>query len=153
MWLKWQKLKRILKAALTKQKVNHKWTPISFQWSSQQKLPRPKGSGIIHLKWCEGEIYNQESLYLTDFHLDLMQRSSFTDKQKLKEFSTTKSLYKKCKRVFQSKKEKAKTKNMKLKRGKVLIVEGKYTTKLDQPHRKQVGKLKEKNSKITHICN
>ena len=42
---------------------------------------------------------------------------------------------------------------MKLKRGKVLIVEGKYTTKLDQPHRKQVGKLKEKNSKITHICN
>lgn len=46
-----------------------------------------------------------------------------------------------------AKKKKAKTKNMKLKRGKVLIVEGKYTTKLDQPHRKQVGKLKEKIAK------
>ena len=42
---------------------------------------------------------------------------------------------------------------MKIKRGKVLFVEGNYTIKLDQPHRKQVGKLKEKNSKITHICN
>ena len=62
-----------------------------YQLISQQKLYKPEGNGMIYLKWWKGRIDNQEYSAHQHSLSDLTRElKSFTDKQKLREFSTTK---------------------------------------------------------------
>ena len=55
-----------------------------------RKLYKPEGNGMIYLKWWKWRTYNQEYSTQQDPPSDLMEKSSFPDKQKLREFSITK---------------------------------------------------------------
>ena len=45
---------------------------------------------MIHLKWWKGRTYNKEYFTQQDSPSDLMEIKSYPDKQKLREFITTK---------------------------------------------------------------
>ena len=62
----------------------------SYQLLSQWKLYRPEANGMKYLKWWKKINYNQEySTQQLSFRVD-GEIKSFTDKQKLGEFSTNK---------------------------------------------------------------
>ena len=68
-----------------------------INWFLKRNSANPKGNGKTYLKWWKGRIYSQETLAENtqqDCHSDLTEsvkwNKSFTDKRKLREFSTTK---------------------------------------------------------------
>ena len=64
--------------------------PSGYQLISQQKLYKPEENDMIYLKWWKGRTYNQEySSQQDSFRFD-GEINSFSDKQRLREFSTTK---------------------------------------------------------------
>ena len=82
---------KILKAARERQKITYKGIPIrlSADFSAETLQARREWRGI--LKVMKGKNLQQRLLYLarTSFRFDA-EIKSFTDKQKLREFSTTK---------------------------------------------------------------
>ena len=62
--------------------------PSGYQLISQQKLYKPEQKGMLYLKWWKGRNYNQEYPARLSFRFDV-EIKSFTDKQKLRKFSTT----------------------------------------------------------------
>ena len=66
-----------------------------ISWFFQQKLARPEGSGMIHLKWWKWKNPQQRILYPAglSFRFD-EEIKSFIDKQNLREVSTTRSALK-----------------------------------------------------------
>ena len=99
------------------------------------------------LKMMKGKILQPRILYLArlSFKFD-GEIKSFTHRQKLKEFSSTKlGLQEMLKGLLYE--EKVTTRNMK-------ITKGKYTVKVvNQLHMKLVGRLKYESSKIIYIYN
>ena len=59
-----------------------------YQLISQQKLYKPEGNGMIYFKWLKQGNYTQEYPARLSFRFDV-EIKSFTDKQKLRKFSTT----------------------------------------------------------------
>ena len=81
---------KILKATSEKWQITYKGIPSGYQLISQQKLYKPEGNGMIYLKWWKRRTYNQEySSQQDSFRFD-GEIKSFSDKQRLREFSTTK---------------------------------------------------------------
>ena len=83
---------RILKAAREKQQsyIQGNYHE-DARWLFRKKC-RPGGSCTIYLKWWKRKAYNQEYSPWQGLCSDLMERSkSFTEKQKPKEFRTTKA--------------------------------------------------------------
>ena len=46
--------------------------PSGYKLISQEKLYKPEGNGMVHLKWWKGRNYNQE--YSTQQPSDLMEK-------------------------------------------------------------------------------
>ena len=74
---------RILKSVRAKQQVTYKGNPICF---------RPEWNGRIDLKYWKGKGKNLQPrlLYVARISFKIGEIKSFSDKQKLREFSTTK---------------------------------------------------------------
>ena len=82
---------RILKAAREKQQVTYKRNPIHLTADLSAETLQARKDGRIYLKHWMGENLQLRLLYLAriSFKID-GEIKSFSDKQKLKEFSTTK---------------------------------------------------------------
>ena len=83
---------RTLKAAREKQQVTYKGNPIHLTADLSAETCRPEGNGRIYLKYWKGKNLQPRLLYPAriSFKID-GEIKSFSDNQKLREFSTTKS--------------------------------------------------------------
>ena len=80
---------RILKAAREKQQVTYKGNPICLRADLSAETLQAEGNGRVYLKYWKGKIYNQDYPARISFKIDGEIESS-SDKQKLREFRTTK---------------------------------------------------------------
>ena len=81
---------KILKAAREKKQTTYKGTPIRHQQIFQLKLCRPEGSGMIILNMMKGKHLQPRLLYPSRLSSRFEgEIKTFTDKQKLREFRSS----------------------------------------------------------------
>ena len=83
---------RILKAAREKQQVTYKGNPLCLTADLSAEILPARREWQDAFKVLKGENLQPRLLYLVRIVLNLMEESNFTDKQKLREFSTTKAV-------------------------------------------------------------
>ena len=82
--------KRILKAAREKKQVTYKGNTLRLTADLSAETLQAKRECRIYLKYWKGKIYNQDCCTWQGSHKIDGEIKSFSDKQKLREFSTTK---------------------------------------------------------------
>ena len=88
---------RILKTVREKQKVTYKRNPIRLSVDLSADTLKTRGNGRMYLKYWKGKNLQPKWHYLerSSFKID-GEIKIFTDKQKLRKFSTTNQFYSKC---------------------------------------------------------
>ena len=81
---------KLLKATREKWQITYKGTPIRLSADFSTESLQARGNGTIYSKWWEGRRYNQEYSTHQVCHSDLKVKSKALQRQKLREFSTTK---------------------------------------------------------------
>ena len=79
----------MLKAASEKPQATNKGNPICLRADLSAETLQAEGNGRVYLKYWKGKLYNQDNLTRISFKID-GEIKSFWDKQKLREFKTTK---------------------------------------------------------------